>query len=155
MDDARRAILKYPDNYVPTKSPNQYDFTKRRHEFPWFRQIGVYGVYVLIPDSALGFSCVPANIELSSPDACIPYPTAAAWVEALIGLSKVHGGWIVHLDDMVDGLLPTEQWVKENVREDYQECILKSITGMKRRMSWKYPEELYISRFRRKPQLVT
>jgi hypothetical protein len=150
LDDARRALLRYPENFVPTKPRNQYDFTKHRHEYPWFRQIGVYGFYVLIPDTGLGFSCVPSNIELSSSN--IPFPTAIAWAEALAGLCRINGLWVVDLDDMVDGLLLTEQWVKENVREDYRDCLVESIGGMKRRMSGKYSEEQYISRFHRKPR---
>lgn len=155
MDDARRALLRYPDIFVPTKPRNQYDFTRRRHQFAWFQHIGVYGFYVLIPDIALGFSCVPSNIESGSPDIRIPYPTAAAWAEALAGLCRVNSGWRVELDDMVDGLLPTEQWVKEKIREEYRERLMKSIAGMKGRMSGKYSEERYISRFRRKPRPAT
>jgi len=54
-----------------------------------------------------------------------------------------------------DGLLPTEQWAKENVLEDYQEWLIKSIMGMKGRMSRKYSEGWYISRFHRKRRPVT
>jgi hypothetical protein len=67
-------------------------------------------------------------------------------------LCRINGLWVVDLDDMVDGLLLTEQWVKENVREEYRDCLMESIRGMKRRMSGKYSEEQYISKFHRKPR---
>jgi hypothetical protein len=129
------------------KPRNQYDPTGRRHEFPWFRQIGVRAFYVLIPDIALCFSCIPSNIELSSGEIPIPCPVAGAWAEALIDLS-----WQVDIDDMVDGLVATEEWVNENVREPYRKRLNDSIAGMKRRMLGKYSEDQYISRFRRKPR---
>jgi hypothetical protein len=129
------------------KPRNQYDPTGRRHEFPWFRQIGVRAFYVLIPDTALRFSCIPSNIELSSGEIPVPYPIAGAWAEALIDLS-----WRVDLDDMVDGLVATEEWANENLREPYRKRLNDSIAGMKRRMLGKYSEHQYVSRFRRKPR---
>ena len=128
---------------------NQYDPAGRRPEFPWFRQIGVRAFYVLIPDTALRFSCIPSNIESSSGEIPVPYPIAGVWAEALIDLS-----WRVDLDDMVDGLVATEEWANENLRESYRKRLHDSIAGTKRRMLGKYSEHQYVSRFRRKPQLT-
>lgn len=127
------------------KPRNQYDPTGLRHEFPWFRQIGVRAFYILIPDTALRFSCILSNIELSSGEIPVPYPIAGAWAEALIDLS-----WRVDLDDMVDGLVATEEWANQNLREPYRKRLNDSIVGMKRRMLGKYSEHEYVSRFRRK-----
>jgi hypothetical protein len=84
---------------------------------------------------------------LSSGEVGIPYPIAGAWAEALIDLS-----WQADLDDMVDGLVATEEWANENVREPYRKRLNDSIAGMKRRMLGKYSEDQYVSRFHRKPR---
>lgn len=57
------------------------------------------------------------------------------------------------MDDMVDGLGATEEWGRENLGEEYWEIWEKSVRGMKKRMlGGKYPEEEYISRFKRRPK---
>lgn len=150
LEDARRALLNRPDLYSPMKARNQYDSTMRRHSFPWFRQSGVHAFFILIPDSALAFSCIPANIEQSSKSPHLPYPKTAQWAEALIDLSRAHRGWVVDLDDMVDGLAATEEWGRDNLREEYLELFNKSVQGTKKRMMGKYSEDEYITRFRRR-----
>jgi len=138
----------FPQSRVTSTTSQNADMNS-----PGFGRLASMASMFLFPDTGLGFSCVPSNIELSSSN--MPFPTATAWAEALAGLCKINGLWVVDLDDMVDGLLLAEQWVKENVREDYRDCLLESIRGMKRRMSGKYSEEQYLSRFHRKPRRST
>jgi hypothetical protein len=55
---------------------------------------------------------------------------------------------------MIDGLAETERWGSENLREEYRDCFNQSVQGTKKRMlGGKYPEEKYITRFRRRQKL--
>jgi hypothetical protein len=150
LEDARRALLNFPNIYKPVKALNRYDPTMRRHTFPWFKQSGVHLFFMLIPDSALSFSCVPTNVEQSPKPPHIPYPKAGRWAEALIDLSKTKSEGAVDLDDMVDGLAATEEWGRDNLKGGYLERFNKSVRGTKGRMIGKYSEDEYITRFRRR-----
>ena len=140
------------------------------HIYPRFKFVGKCLFFKVIPDLEYHFICVPSNIE-HSPFSLLPFPTASAFVQALID-----GYRLGDLEDLIDGLDLDEDWGEQNLdldsytdstrmrnaaeREGVDDILLCDrhkkrdiwrghVSAKQKRMGIKYPTHLYATRFRK------
>ncbi|PGH03198.1 hypothetical protein GX51_04233 [Blastomyces parvus] len=145
------------------------------HKYPRFKAIGRLDFWLLLPASYCHISCEPDNIEWSQGN--LPYPKLPVFVQSLLDtkqyvdlcdlidgqdLSEEWG--IEHLD--LSGTTDTKwlEWLIPGMRDDGVEDIYifidanpisrldawkKYTTTKQKRMGWKYPPEIYATRFRK------
>ncbi|KAL1984729.1 hypothetical protein VTN96DRAFT_8762 [Rasamsonia emersonii] len=145
------------------------------HKYPRFKAIGRTDFWLLLPASYCHIDCRPENIEWSKGG--FPYPKLPVYAESLIVTKN-----FVDLQDLIDGMNLSEEWVEENLnlegntdtewleryiqalREDgvkemfifvdptpvpRREIWQELVRNKQRHMGWKYPPEIYATRWRR------
>jgi hypothetical protein len=82
------------------------------HTYPRYKFVAIRPSFKVIPDLEYYFTCIPSNIQYS-PFSLLPFPTASAFAQALLG-----GYRLGDLEDFIDGLNLDEAWGEQDLDLD-------------------------------------